>query len=171
MKRFALSLIRVRGRFAFGTLVVLSLIAVAPGQTALAQQPNQGKYLTEASTRLSKLIAQAHKDGFILQDNNFSIGGGWIKQSQDTWVPLFKVTLEAGKKYRFLAAGDFDAKDVDLDVQDSNGKRVAIDDGTEPEAIVDFTPRVAGEYSVRVRLYDSDKNLPCLCLAIVLRQK
>ena len=45
-------------------------------------QQGQGQYVTEAAARLSKLIAAANKDGYILQDNNFSIGGGWLKQSQ-----------------------------------------------------------------------------------------
>ena len=78
-------------------------------------------------------------------------------------MPLFTLTLQAGRKYRFLAAGDADAKDVDLDIQDLNGKTLKADVGTEPEAVVNFTPAVTAKYLVRVRLFDSDKNLPCVC--------
>jgi hypothetical protein len=151
-------------------LVVFSLVVVVPGFTP-AQQGAQGQYLTEASARLGKLIAEANKQGYIFQDNVFSIGGGWLKQDQNTWVPLYTLNLQQGKKYRFLAAGDYDAKDVDLQVQDLKGKVVAKDEEKASEAKVDFTPNASGKYLVSVRLFDSDKNLPCLCLAVVMVEK
>jgi len=161
-----------RGRLALGGLLITLLALLAPGHEATAQQgQGQGQYLTEAAARLSKLIARANQDGFTLTDNNFSIGGGWLKQSQTNWVPLYTLTLQAGKKYRFIASGDADARDVDLEVQDLNGKRFAADEGTEPDAVVNFTPTVTQKYLVRVRLYDSDKQLPCVCIAVVLQAK
>jgi hypothetical protein len=76
--------------------------------------------------------------------------------------------LTGGKKYRFIAAGDADARDVDLEVQDANGKVVAKDVRTDPEAIVEFTPQNTGRYLVRIRLYASDNHLPCFCLGVVM---
>src|SRR4051812_18690224 len=86
---------------------------------AVGAQEGQGKFITEASSRLTRLIAAANKQGYNLPDNTFSVGGGWLKQGKGTWVPLFTVPLEQGKSYRFLAAGDMDAKDVDIEVQDA----------------------------------------------------
>ena len=133
-------------------------------------QEGQGRFVTQASARLVKLINAANAGGFNLADNSFSIGGGWLKQSQANWVPMFTVELQAGKQYRFLAAGDADAKDVDLEIQDANGRSVAVDDAVNPEAVITYTPANAGRYLVRIRLYDSRENYPCVCMAIVLQK-
>lgn len=161
-----------RWRLALG-VVLMALTAVAvPGHDAAAQQgQGQGQYITEAAARLSKLIGKSNQDGYTLQDNNFSIGGGWLKQSQNDWVPLFTLNLQAGTKYRFLASGDADARDVDLQILDLNGKLQKEDVATAPDAVVDFTPTATQKYLVRVRLYDSDKNVPCVCLAVVMAGK
>ena len=138
MKHLGWSLAGMRGRLALGTVLLFAVAALVPGETADAQ--GQGKYLTEAAARLGKLIGQANKDGYVFYDNQFSVGGGWLKQNSDGWVPLYTVTLQAGKRYRLIAAGDFDAKDVDLDVRDLNGKVYAVDDGVAPGAVVAFSP-------------------------------
>lgn len=150
---------------------LLALSAVAIAHTRVQAQEGQGKYITDASIRLTRLVAAANKDGYTLQDNSFSIGGGWLKQSKERWIPLYSLKLEEGKKYRFIAAGDEDAKDVDLEIVDADGKRVALDDKTDPEAVVDFVPKASGTYQVRIRLYESMNNVPCVCLSVVLNRK
>jgi hypothetical protein len=139
-------------------------------QCACAQE-GQGKYVTEAAVRLIKLVGSANKEGYALQDDKFSIGGGWLNQGKEKWVALYKVELEQGKKYRFIAVGDEDAKDVDLEVKDADGKVVARDVKTDPEAVVDFAPTASGTFAVQIRLYDSVRNLPCVCLAVVMTKK
>ena len=155
------------GRRCAVVLSVAGVLGVLGGESRTNAQEGQGKYVTEAAARLVKLIDKANGDGFKLHDNVFSIGGGWLKQSNNTWVALFTVELQANKQYRFLGAGDADAKDVDLDVQ-LNGKTVAEDTGTDPAAVVNFTPGTTGRYLVRLRLFASDNNLPCVCLGIVM---
>jgi hypothetical protein len=150
-----------------------SLFTVLSTQSPAAAQEKQGKYITETTVRLTKLIDKANGAGFVLQDNSFSIGGGWLKQSQNNWVPLYSVQLQEGKPYRFIAAGDADAKDVDLEIvaDAGKGKTVASDVATASEATVDFTPTTTGTYLVRIRLYDSANNFPCVCLAVVMSKK
>ncbi len=169
MTKVTMALGSVRGRFVLGAVLMSTLVVLSPGNSATAQQ-GQGQYVTQAAARLGKLIVRANQDGYVLQDNNFSIGGGWLKQSKTDWIPLYTLTLQAGRNYRFIAAGDADAKDVDLDIQDLNGRTLKAD-GAEPQAVVNFSPDVTGKYLVRVRLYDSNQNLPCVCLAIVLSAK
>lgn len=159
----------VRGSLTLG-LCLASLFLVAGPQRVSAQE-GQGKYITQASKRLTTLIDKANEKGYSLTDNNFSIGGGWLKQSTTKWVPLYTIKLTAGKKYRFIAAGDGDAKDVDLEVIDSDGRTKARDVKTDPEAIVDFTPTETGVYTVRIRLYASREDAPCVCLAVVMAMK
>ncbi len=157
----------LRGSFALGVCLIGLLTALAAEERAAAQE-SQGVYITQASARITKLIDEGNKAGYALQDNSFSIGGGWIKQSKKDWVALYTLNLTAGRKYRFLAAGDNDAKDVDLEVQDDKGQTVASDTEVAAEAKVDFTPSTSGKHLIRIRLYDSRDNAPCVCLGVVM---
>jgi hypothetical protein len=156
--------------FAFSVCLV-SLLAVQFSGNRASAQDKQGRYITEAAERLNKAIDKSNKDGFILANNRFSVGGGWLKQSKKDWIPLYTVQLTKGKTYRFLAAGDADAKDVDLDIINEDKKSVAKDADTDPLALVDFTPKTSGLYTVRVRLYASRNSDPCLCLAVMMVEK
>jgi hypothetical protein len=130
-----------------------------------------GTYFAQASTRLVNLINQAKKDGYDFQDNQFSLGGGWLEHDPSTFVPLFQVYLKAGVQYRLLAAGSNDAKDVDLHLTSPDGKIVyAKDEGTEPEAHVNFTPKIDGLYIVRLRLYDSKDQKHCVCVTLLMQK-
>ena len=156
------------GRFVRAACLASLLTLVGVHHRASAQD-GQGKYVTQATVQLIKLVDAANKDGYSLQDNTFSIGGGWLKKNQTAWIPLYAVELKEGKKYRFLAAGDADAKDVDIQVVHAESNKVVAEDvDTDPTAKVDFTPKVTGRYLVRIRLYDSEKNVPCVCLAVVM---
>src|SRR5262245_50727275 len=94
----------------FGMCLAVAL--TIGGNRTLAQQ---GKFVEQSTARLVPLIDKGNRDGYSLHDNTFSAGGGWLKQST-TWVDLYTVTLEKGRHYRFVAAGDNDARDVDLEV-------------------------------------------------------
>jgi hypothetical protein len=153
-----------------GVILLASLLSPLGLPSGAAAQEGQGQYLKEASGRLARLIGAANKQGYILKDKTLSLGGGWLTRSND-WLPLYKVKLEEGKKYRFLAAGDADAEEVDLKVVNADGKVVAQNVNTDPEAVVDFTPGATGQYAVRIRLYASMRNVPCVCVAIVMTKK
>ena len=135
----------------------MALMFVSAGSSAA--QEGRSVYVRQASTRLAKLMDDAERDKFILPANAFSIGGGWLNQSTDQWIPLFTVQLTEGKAYRFLAAGDNDTNDLDLEIQDASGKVVAQDVGVAADAKVEFTPQMSGRYTVRLRLYDSKKSV------------
>jgi hypothetical protein len=155
--------------------VRLALIVVLAGVAALVVGENrasaqQGPYITQASERLGKLVDKGNKNGFTLQKNSFSIGGGWLKKSKE-WVPIYSVELKAGKEYRFLAAGDDDAKDVDLRVMSPKGNQVAIDADVDRDAIVNFTPKVSGRYTVEIRLYSSRDDLDAVVLSVMMSAK
>jgi hypothetical protein len=155
-----------RRRVALGVCLTMALMFVSAGSSAA--QEGRSVYVRQTAARLSKLMDEAERDKFILPVNAFSIGGGWLNQSTDQWIPLFTVQLTEGKAYRFLAAGDDDTKDLDLEIQDSSGKVVAQDVSVAADAKVEFTPQMSGRYTVRLRLYDSRNNLPCFCFATLV---
>jgi len=158
-----------RGRFLVGVFLAGLVGFLASENRASAQA--QGKFVTQAAERLHKAIDRANSNGYSLHDNAFSIGGGWLKQSKKNWILLFTKTLKAGQPYKILAAGDSDARDVDVEIIDEDGKVVAKDADLDATAVVNFTPKTSGKYQVRVRLYDSRSNVPCVCLAIIMTKE
>lgn len=62
--------------------------------------------------------------------------------------------LSRGSGYGFVAAGDDNANDVDLQLLDERNRVVTQDNDTDESAVVTFTPRRAGEYRARVTMYD-----------------
>lgn len=128
----------------------------------------QGKYVNSSAARMVKLIDQANGAGYKLQNDGFSIGGGWLKQGRDHWVPIFTTALKAGQDYRLIAVGDMDAKDVDIQILNEAGQIVASDTAASPEAIVNFRPSATGRYTIRLRLYSSQGDVPAVCMCILM---
>ena len=150
---------------------MLMLVFVAPAMAQPAPQEEQGKYLNSASARLVKLVNAANEDGYKFENDKFAIGGGWLRQGKDNWVSLYVITLSDRKTYQFLAAGDMDAKDVDLQVTDyETGKVLAADKTESNEVSVGFTPPATGRFLVKVRLYASRNSEPSFCLAAVMER-
>jgi hypothetical protein len=171
MKFHAPTLRSLRGPIAASVcLAGVALVVLASSSSTATAQVKQGRFITETAARLQKLVDAANADGYKLQANSFSIGGGWLKQSEKEWISIVNVKLTAGKEYRFLAAGDADATDVDLRIVDPKNSDTifASDAGTDPEAVVNYKPAKTGSYQVQIRLYNSKGNAPCVCLALVM---
>jgi hypothetical protein len=168
MNKQGLSVAGLRGRVVLGACLAGMAILLASASEAGAQK-GQGQYVTQASQRLAGLISKANDDGYKLANNKFSLGGGWLKQGKE-WVNLFTITLDQGKEYRILAAGDNDAMDVDVQVVDPDNinNALASDTARSSEAVVNFRPNNSKRYLVRVRLYASQENRPAVCLGIVM---
>jgi hypothetical protein len=157
--------------FAIGAGVVLLTLAtlLTPAARSEGQdERSNGRYIIQAATNMAKLVNDGEKKQFRLQANTFSTGGAWMTQGTDKWVSIYTVQLTEGRQYRFLAAGDDDTSDLDIDIQDSSGKSVATDVETSATAAVPFTPTAAGRYTVRLRLYSSKNNVQCFCFAAVM---
>jgi hypothetical protein len=152
-------------------ICLLSAAAILVGATRSdAQGVKQGAYVTQAAARLAKLVDSGNGAGFALANNSFSLGGGWLKKSEK-WISIYSVNLVEGKKYRFLASGDDDAKDVDLRVMDSDGNQVAIDQKIDLNAVVDYIPAKTGKYLVQIRLFNSNSNYDAVVLSAMMIKK
>jgi hypothetical protein len=152
-------------------ICLLSAVAILAGATRSdAQGVKQGAYVTQAAARLAKLVDNGNGAGFALANNSFSLGGGWLKKS-DKWISIYTVNLAEGQKYRFLASGDDDARDVDLRVVDPDGNQVAIDQKVDLNAVVDYIPSKSGKYLVQIRLYSSNSNYDAVVLSAMMIKK
>jgi hypothetical protein len=125
--------------------------------------------LDEATKRLTRLIQYEEKEGYKLINDKVSIGGGYLIRGMGLapgdWVSTIEMTLEAGKSYTVLAAGDDDVRDIDVDLQDSQGKVVGQNDES---GTIQHRPKTTQVYRIRMRLFASRNNVPCVCLVIVM---
>jgi hypothetical protein len=126
------------------------------------------KYLKEAAEVLSGLMGRAEDDGYRLE-KAMTLAGGWIDKS-DKWTGLYQLRLQEGSTYRFMAAGDADATDVDLRLTDPDGNVVAKDTSVARTAVVNFTSRKTIFYTVEIRVYASANDVPCVCLTSVYKR-
>lgn len=70
------------------------------------------------------------------------------------------VTLERRVRYTFVGACDQDCSDVNLEIIDARGRRVAIDRATNDRPSVSISPGSAGEFVVRATLAQCSAE-PC----------
>ena len=79
------------------------------------------------------------------------------------------VNLEQGRSYGFFGACDNDCNDVDIIVEDANGREVASDVLTDDYPVVGIQNATAGRYTARILLVNCSVE-PCFVGARVLRQ-
>jgi hypothetical protein len=149
-----------------GFAIALALLFSSAGPAA-AQGKATSEFFAEAFVPMVKIVDAATKNlGYGLNEGT-SILGAWVKNNGRVDMEL---PLNAGQQYAFLATGDLDAEDVDLFILDKNGNVLAQDVRPNREAAVEFKPAVSGRYTLRLHLFKSRNNLPCVCVATVLRK-
>lgn len=100
----------------------------------------------------------------IRLDEGWSIGGQVLSQGEHA---EFTRRFQRGHTYFIQVAGDKNARDIDLQILDSEGRPLTQDIGSEKEAQVRFTPRKSGDYTIRLRLAKADAR--ALCYFVVFR--
>ncbi|WP_296817688.1 hypothetical protein [Brevundimonas sp.] len=81
----------------------------------------------------------------------------------------WNVNLEGGRTYRFFGACDNDCNDVDIIVEDANGREIASDVLTDDYPVVTIAPSASGRYTARILLVNCTVE-PCFVGGRVLRQ-
>ncbi len=147
--------------------VVLTLLLASP-ETTRGQGKDSGGWLTQAFNRVTnnagiaqKLVGYGYADGL-------SVLGGWIDAGKQLEFDLRSLTV--GTSYMIIASGDKDAEDIDLEIRDPNGQLVVADNRVAPDAVVEFVPRMKGHYRLRLILFKARKDLPCVCVAAILKK-
>jgi hypothetical protein len=155
---------------AFGSIALLLALAASAREVHAQSPKGPGDYIGEASQRLGDMIEGASRADYGLYLDSFLLGGSFVKLNQGNWVKIAEVDLERANSYIFLAAGDGDALDVDVQVLDPNGNMVAQDVTNNVTASAEYSPAVSGRYALRLRLAASRGNFPCYCMAAMLRK-
>jgi hypothetical protein len=150
------------------TLGALLLVPAGPTPGQGVTGKDSGGFLTQAFVRVTdnaeltkRITGYGYADGV-------SVLAAWVDRGDSV---AFIRPLSANISYMFLAAGDRDAQIVNLEILDVDGRNVLKNDGkSQPDAILEFTPTVSTSYRMRLTLAKSDKNLPCMCVAAILKK-
>jgi serine/threonine protein kinase len=143
---------------------VTTELAKAPANSQRTETVN--KYLNDAVIRVTNVADKVNILNFGYE-SGISIFGGWVEHKKDL---QFDITLQAGVEYLILAGGDGDALDVDLAILDASGTVVAKDEETNPDAVVPFTPKATGRFTIKMILFDSKDKAPCVCVTCILKK-
>jgi len=71
------------------------------------------------------------------------------------------IPLEAGVEYCFVGAGDENATDIDIAIEDRMGNAVTKDTETDSTPVVFVTPTKSMSYTIRLQLYEAKRDSYC----------
>jgi len=121
---------------------------------ARAQSPGEGDWIPGQRLKLSlgRVLDKAKKlaetqDYAVAED--ISLFAGFVLDGESL---ILTRELKAQQSYRFFAAGDRNAIDVDLAILDRDGQVLVEDTDDDAEPIVRFTPKTDGSYKLRLSL-------------------
>ena len=134
--------------------------------TAQAQGKKTTPFLLDSFLRATDLADKADQAGYGLAAG-ISVKGCWLAEGKDIF---FNRLLVGGLTYRFIASGDRNALDVDVEIRDATGKTVASDFRLDRDGDLIFTPTVTANYSFRMVLRLSRNGLNCVCTAVVMEK-
>ncbi len=97
-------------------------------------------------------IAEKEDKGF---DEKTFLLGAYMKPGQTL---TYKKNCFKDVDYTFVAAGDQDAEDVDVEVTDPQGRRVTLDQDEDSVAYADFVASQDGSYTIKVSLASNEES-------------
>jgi hypothetical protein len=151
-------------------IVCVALGALSLGSLASAvwaQGATSATYVGQAFIRVTASASDNAKLGNFGYDDGICILGAWVDCRDDV---QFWLSLRKDDNYMLVAGGDNDCQDVQIDVLDENGKQVAGEKRVAPDASVTFAPPADGWYLMKLSLMRSRNNLPCVCVACILKE-
>ncbi|PYP74278.1 MAG: hypothetical protein DMD41_02190 [Gemmatimonadetes bacterium] len=105
--------------------------------------------------------SQVRQHSQFLTDRDYQLTGdvyqGKLANHETEYLTI---TLHPGTSYSFLGVCDDDCRDIDLRLFDPDGDEIDADVGTDDWPIVKVTPRVTGQYQVKVVMASCATN-PC----------
>jgi hypothetical protein len=149
-------------------LLAISALWLLPANPTSGQGKDSGTFLTQAFIRVTDNADFAKRITGYGYADGVSVLAAWVDLNDSV---SFIRPLTGGVSYTFLAAGDKDAKIVNLDILDDKGTKVLKSDGKkQPDAVLEFTPAASGNYTMRLTLAQSRNNYPCMCVATILKK-
>ena len=108
----------------------------------------------------------------MLSDRGYRMQGNAITgRLEDEASARRDIRLRGGRSYAILGACDEDCDDLDLYLFDDDGDEIDSDLATDDFPILRYTPRRSGDYRLRIRMYNCNRE-PCyFAVGIYYRQR
>lgn len=147
-------------------LLVLFILLSYCGYSQYEETPTwvSGKHIMESSFNMMDL--KNDLIGFSLRTDYISILTAYLRKESNV---IFTTYLNSGNRYAFAGSGDDNATDVDIYLLNTEGDIVVKDASTSKNPIVYYSPSVSGNYTVKLKLYNSI-SVGCFCNLLMLVQ-
>lgn len=119
-----------------------ALAAAAPATT---QAASSNPYIAEVLDQMDVVVDRYRREGFRL------LVADWATIRRDG-AGRMSVELQAGVEYLFSARCDGDCSDVDLVLEDHNGREIKADRDADDTPSFTFRPERSGRYNVKVEV-------------------
>src|SRR5262249_17054772 len=129
---------------------LLSILTVLFYSSPAAAEWGPGNRMTKAAALAlgsAKGISDVTDFGF---DTDLSTLGAFLVAGKSA---AFTKSLEKGREYLILGGGDDNIEDLDLEVTDQKGKKIAEDTQTDAAPIVRFTAPSSGQFTLKATAY------------------
>ena len=149
----------IRPSFAVAFVATLIGCASSPRTSVNRFQRQTQRYLADAYDRR-------------LSDRGYRMEGNVIEgQLGDEASESHAIRLRGGRSYAILGACDEDCDDLDLYLFDDDGDEIDSDVAADDYPILRYTPRRNGDYRLRIRMYNCNRE-PCyFAVGIYYRQR
>ena len=96
----------------------------------------------------------------LLADDTYRFEHSLYGDLNSSGDETFQIQMRSGRSYAVLGACDDDCTDMDLFLEDRNGKEIASDVETDSFPLMTITAPYSGTFDVRVRMYECTAE-PC----------
>jgi hypothetical protein len=138
-------------------------LAVSLGSVARADD-TPVDFLAQALGNVGDVVRTISDKTSFGYDGGVAILGAYVRSGQTVKLNRW---LEANESYAFLGHGDRDTLDVDIELQDLDGNRIASDSRSQTLALVEFKPKQAGKYTIALKLSKCQQSWSFCAMAIL----
>jgi len=114
-----------------------------------------GQRMQKAVGRVIKTANVVNDKSAFGYDNEVCILAAFLPSGESA---SFNRNLVQGREYLILGGGDDNMEDMDLEVKDENGTKVAEDTLTDASPVVRFTARSTGRFTIKATAFKADRG-------------
>ncbi len=141
-------------------LIILFLMNIVLEKITFCQSAFE--YLRQALARTA--IFSALQVGYEYKDN-LCIAGVLLRNGENSTLKFY---LERDNNYRIMGIADEDVLDLDLFLEDSQGRILVQDAKDDNLPIINFSPSSSGQYTIRIKNYRA--NTTSFCIMVLLKE-
>lgn len=148
--------------------LAVAAFALAPlGLPAATAGWVPGERMTESINTVIASARDVTDLGDYGYDSNICILSCFLTDGKDI---TFNRPFDKGKDYLILGGGDKNASDIDIDIYDSAGVKVASDNDDDASPTIKYRPKTSGTFKLKVSLHKTKGRGGAFCTVVFLKK-